>query len=350
MRKITLSIILLLSLYIFIFSHDHRSITQITYVNSIGIEYNNETNEFTMTFLILNNYTIAQSGNSPSFTNTHAYTATASSSTILEAENKIRNNSNTKFDLSHIRSFIINDNFFVNGNIIKLYEYFKNNVKYHHTFEIYTTKDNICEIYKLENFSEVSGYYTILVNTQNNIPVKHVRYNDFCNDILIKDYTKYYHRIKINKGIINDTDKKYISLEYDGISFITNEYSLCSFKHQNLNGLAYVTTKINRSFPIIYNTKELTFLPNKFNVNSKVKDGYLVIKVSINGYFLNNYQLDNVVLKQILCDKIEEDLRMMFETLNNYDIDIYNINYKYNNKYDYKTIPVKYEFDINITK
>lgn len=350
MKKVIISLIFLLSLFIFIYTHDHRSITQITYVNSVGLEYNTNTNEFTMTFLILNNYTIAQSGNSPSFTNTHAYTAMASSSTILEAENKIRNNSNTKFDLSHIRSFIINDSFFVNDNVIKLYEYFKNNIKYHHTFEIYTTKDKISEIYKLENFSEVSGYYTILVNTQNNIPVKHVRYNDFCNDILIKDYTKYYHRIKINEGIINDSNKQYISLEYDGISFITEDYSLCSFKHQNLNGLAYLTTKINRSFPIIYKEKELTFLPSKFSISSKIKNNYLIIKININGYFLNNYQFSNIELKTILQDKIYNDLIIMFETLNNYDIDIYNINYRYHNLYNYKTIPVKYEFHINITK
>ena len=119
MKKIVFTIIVFLSIFLFFISHNHRSITEITYVNSIGIEYNTNTNEFIMYFLILNNYTIAQSGNSPTFTNTHSYIAKGNEKSLLDAENKIRNNSNTKFDLSHIRSLIINDNFFINDNVFE---------------------------------------------------------------------------------------------------------------------------------------------------------------------------------------------------------------------------------------
>ena len=128
MKKIILILISILTLFIFIYAHDHRSITQITYVNSIGLEYDQQTDEFTMTFLILNNYTIAQSGNSPTFTNTHSFTATSKGKDIISAENTIRNNSNTKFDLSHIRSLILHDSFFTNNNVIQLYQYIKNNI------------------------------------------------------------------------------------------------------------------------------------------------------------------------------------------------------------------------------
>lgn len=350
MKKAILFLIFILSIFIFIYSHDHQSITQITFVNSVGLEYNNETKEYTMYFFILNNYTIAQSGNSPSFTNTHSYTAVATDKDILSAENKIRNNANTKFDLKHIRSFILNDNFFEDDNALKLFYYFQNNVKYNHSFEIYTTKDNLNDIYKLENFSEVSGYYTILVNTQNNIPVKHVRYNDFCNDILIKDYTVYYHRIKINEGIINDSDKKYITLEYDGVSFIDDEYKLNSFKYQNLKGIGYLTTKINRTFIINHQEKEFIFSPNNFNITYKVVNNILKIKIKVNGYFLNRYNLDNIELIEILEKELKTELELMYETLCNYDIDIYNINYRYHHKYDYQNIKTLYLFDIVLTK
>ena len=77
-----------------------------------------DTNDFTMYFFVLNNYTIAQTGNSASFTNTHAYTSKATDKDILSAENKIRNNSNTKYDLSHVRSLVIKSSFFKNDNII----------------------------------------------------------------------------------------------------------------------------------------------------------------------------------------------------------------------------------------
>lgn len=350
MKKVLLLLIFILSIFIFIYSHDHQSITQITFVNSVGLEYNSKTNEYTMYFFILNNYTIAQSGNSPSFTNTHSYTAFATDKDILSAENKIRNNSNTKFDLTHIRSLILHDNFFEDDNVLKLYYYFQNNIKYNHSFEIYTTKDNLSDIYKLENFSEVSGYYTILVNTQNNIPVKHVRYNDFCNDLLIKDYTVYYHRIKINEGVVNDSDKKYVTLEYDGVSFIDEEYKLNSFKYQNLKGIGYLTTKINRTFLINHKDKEFIFSPNKFKISYKVEKNELKVKIKVNGYFLNSYNLNNQELKAIIEDEIKKELELMFITLSSYDIDIYNINYRYHNKYDYHNIKTSYIFDIVLTK
>lgn len=350
MKKVLLLLIFILSIFIFIYSHDHQSITQITFVNSVGLEYNSETNEYTMYFFILNNYTIAQSGNSPSFTNTHSYTAVATDKDILSAENKIRNNSNTKFDLTHIRSLILHDNFFEDDNVLKLYYYFQNNIKYNHSFEIYTTKDYLSDIYKLENFSEVSGYYTILVNTQNNIPVKHVRYNDFCNDLLIKDYTVYYHRIKINEGVVNDSDKKYVTLEYDGVSFIDEEYKLNSFKYQNLKGIGYLTTKINRTFLINHKGKEFIFSPNKFKISYKVEKNELKVKIKVNGYFLNSYNLNNQELKAIIEDEIKKELELMFITLSSYDIDIYNINYRYHNKYDYHNIKTSYIFDIVLTK
>ena len=344
MKKMVFTIIIFLSIFLFFISHNHRSITEITYVNSIGIEYNTNTNEFIMYFLILNNYTIAQSGNSPTFTNTHSYIAKGNEKSLLDAENKIRNNSNTKFDLSHIRSLIIND------NVLKLYDYIRNNPKYNHTFEIYTTKDSIEKIYQVENFSEVSGYYTILVNTQNNIPVKHVRFNNFCNDLLIDNYTQYYQRIKVNEGVIADAKKKYISLDYDGASFINDGYQINSFKYQNINGLAYLTTKINRSIIIENENQQYSFLPNQFKITYNIRNNKLHIKITTSGYFTNGQNCNTNKLKTILEEKIKYDLEIMFDIMQNYDIDVYNINYRYNNKYDYKNIGRVYDFNIVINK
>ena len=166
---------------------------------------------------------------------------------------------------------------------------------------------------------------------------------------MLENYTKYYQRIKINEGIINDSNKKYISIDYDGVSFIDNEYKLNSFRYDELNGLAYITTKINRTFPIHYNNKILTFSPNQFKITTSFKNNRLYVKVSINGYFLNSYSYSNKELQNILTNEIKNDLILMYETLKKCDIDIYNINYKYQNKFDYKTIKLFYDFNITLT-
>lgn len=346
MKKILIFIIGIISILSFYLFHDYRNITQLTFVNSIGLDYNEETKEYTMYFFILNNYTIAQTGNSASFTNTHAYTTKASDKEILLAENKIRDNSNTKFDLSHVRSFVIKTSFFKNDNILKLINYIKNSNKYSPSFEIYTTDDSLDELYKLENFSEVSGYYTILVNTQNNIPVKHVTYSDLCNDIYIKDYVVPYQKLKINKGIITDSEKEYITLSFDGCTFINDSYNISSFKYQNLHGVAYFTSKINRPIVIEHDSKSYTFSANMLKITHKVKDNKLLITIKINGSFIDNNNIYNVNLENILKEKLTNDISIMYQTFNNYDIDFFNISYRYNNKYNYKELDI--DFDIKI--
>ena len=349
MKKILFFILIILSLFVFLTTHDYRSITQITFVNSIGIDYNIETDEFTMYFFILNNYTFAQTGNSASFTNTHAYTAKETDKTILGAENKIRNNSNTKFDLRHVRSLVLSEDFFTNNNLKHLMNYFVNNINYNPSFEVYTTSDDLSELYKIEHFSEVSGYYTILVNTQNNIPVNHVTYNNLCNDILIPDYTVAYQKIKLKKGVIESGEEKYVSLNFDGCSFINESNQLTSFKYMNLHGLGYFVTNSNRSIVIKNNNDVYNFLPNKFKIKHYIKNNKLLIKIDIDGtFFNNNLGLYENELKNILINKIKSDIIIMNETFVNYDIDYFNISYRYKNKYNYKEIELDFEFNINL--
>lgn len=347
MKKILLFIIGIIGILSFYLFHDYRNITQLTFVNSIGIDYNEETKEFTMYFFILNNYTIAQTGNSASFTNTHSYTTKASEKELLLAENKIRDNSNTKFDLSHIRSLVIKTSFFKGDNILKLVNYIKNSNKFCPSFEIYTTDDSLDELYKLENFSEVSGYYTILVNTQNNIPVKHITFNDLCNDIYIKDYVVPYQKIKISKGVITDSEKEYITLSFDGCTFIDDMYNISSFKYQNLHGIAYFTSKINRPIIIEHNNKTYTFSSSMLKIKHKVKNNKLLITIKINGSFIDTPEfINNQQLEDILKEKISQDIILMYQTFNNYDVDFFNIAYTYNNNYNYKDLDI--EFNIKI--
>ena len=350
MKKILLLLISIMSFFAFYKNHDYRSITQVTYVNSLGVDYKEDTKEFVIYFYVLNNFNIAQTGNSASFTNTHSYVAKASDKDLLSAENRLRNNSNTKFDLTHIRSLVIKDSFFVNDNILQLIHYFQNNSRFNPSFKIYTTSDELDKIFKIENFSEVSGYYTILVNTQNNIPVKHITYNDLCNDLYIPNYTICYQKIKVNEDVFSDDKKQYVSLEYDGCTFINENLQSSTFKYQNLHGVAYFVSDINRPMPIEHEGIKFNLAINVFNIKYKVKNKKLVIKINIDGNILdNNNNLDTAKLKKTIEQKFEKDIIEMNETFINYDIDFFNISYKYKNQYDYKTIPLEFEFSIKIS-
>ena len=350
MKKILLILISLMCIYAFYKNHDYRSITQVTYVNSIGVDYKEDSKEFVIYFYVLNNFNIAQTGNSASFTNTHSYIAKASDKDLLSAENKLRNNSNTKFDLSHVRSLIIKDSFFVNDNIVQLVNYFQNNSRFNPSFKIYTTSDELDKIFKIENFSEVSGYYTILVNTQNNIPVGHITYKDLCNDIFIPNYTVAYQKIKINDDIISDDKEKYITLEYDGCTFLNDNLQSTTFKYQNLHGIAYFTTKINRPMPIEYENINFNLAINTFKVKHSVINNKLIIKIMIDGNVLDNTtNLNSDMLKKTIENKFKKDILEMNDTFISYDIDFFNIAYKYKNRYDYKTIPLEFDFSVKIS-
>ena len=50
--------------------------------------------------------------------------------------------------------------------------------------------------------------------------------------------------------------------------------------------------------------------------------------------------------EDILKEKLSQDIILMYQTFNNYDVDFFNIAYTYNNKYNYKDLDI--EFNIKI--
>lgn len=350
MKKLFLVLTFVCSLIAFVKNEDYHSITQTSFVNSIAVEYDQETNNFTMYFFVLNNYLFGQIGSNAPEGTTSAFISKASAKDLFLAEQLIRENSNIMFDLTHIRSIIIHENFFIGDNAKKLMYYFQNNFNYFPSFQIYITSDEIIKIFQIQNFSEVSAYFTILVNTQTNLPVPQVSFNSFINDLLDENLTTCYSTITTVDGLFVAENEKFISLEFDGSTFINNDLQLCSFKYDNLPGLKYFTNLNNKKMEIKYEENSFFISINKLTIKNHVKSNHLVISINLDSKVIDNYaNLSNQQIKDYIRLDFTNNLNQMLDTLYNYDIDFFNIKYRYQNKYDFKSLPIKYNFTIKIT-
>lgn len=322
--------------------NDYTEISHNAYVSSIGLDYDLSTKKYTVYLYILNNFNIGQSEFALGEQDNLGYIAKGTSHSIPTAISNIKQQSNIKLQLSHIRSMILTDSFFNDRNATMLYSYIKYSPDFYPTFNIYTTSDDLMEIYNVQNFSETSAYYTILINNDGVNDPANITFITFINDILVEEYTGLYPIIKVNKETFYNGDKPYVSLGVDGYSFINSEGRLSSFNFTNFKGLVYLNELKRNTLSF----KHYDFFVNEYYYKKKYKNGILHISIKLHGSIIHStVELTyDEILHNIKIEIIEE-IKYLKETMDKYNIDIFNINYLSNNN-KFLTTPINVEVSI----
>lgn len=322
--------------------NDYNEITQSAYVSSIGIDYDIKTNEFIVYFYILNNFNLGTSQFAQGEATNLGYVTKGSGKSIPSAIQSIKLSSNIRLETSHIKSMVLKDTFFNYNNIYDLVNYMKNSPDFYPNFIVYVTSDEIKNIYEVNNFSETSAYYTLLVNNQGINKPRLTTFIDFINDVLDNNFTAMYPLIKSKKDTIYDYNKEYTTLFIDGFGFITNNTQLSIFKYDNLFGLSYFNPL--KKGVLSYN--DFDFLVYEYYYNESLNSNTLIITIKIHGkIILNKTNKENNELFNDLTKNIEYDLNKVYNTMNSYNIDIFNIKHK-NKNINYKNIKINYNINI----
>ena len=151
-----------------------------------------------------------------------------------------------------------------------------------------------------------------------------------------------YPLIKSKKDTIYDYNKEYTTLFIDGFGFITNNTQLSIFKYDNLFGLSYFNPL--KKGVLSYN--DFDFLVYEYYYNESLNSNTLIITIKIHGkIILNKTNKENNELFNDLTKNIENDLNKVYNTMNSYNIDIFNIKHK-NKNINYKNIKINYNINI----
>ncbi len=327
-EKITtgLLVFFLISLCISVLSkkNDYTEITENAYVSSMGVDYNLDSNTYTVYLYILNNFNLSIPDYGTAQSNKLGYVCKDTGISIPDALSKINKQSNIRLQYSHIRSVIIRDTFFNKKNLYLFYNQIRLSLDFYPTFSIYTTSDNLMDVYDVKNFSDTSAYYTILVNIDGLNKPKNTTFLNFANDLLMSTYTVPYPIIKVDKSTFFEDDKALTSLDISGYSFLTNDYLLSSFSFDNLRGLNH----LNRLSKNVISFKEFDYLVNDYSYKQKLSNNKLIINISLRGAFVGvsvDYNEQKLINK--LKSYVKNDMIELKTTMDNYNIDVFNIDY-----------------------
>ncbi len=344
MNKKLLKLILILSfltIKILYKKNDYTEINECAYVSSMGLDFNNETNTYTVYMYILNNFNLSSSDFGQSFPNSIGYISIGTGTTIPEAIENINNKLSIRLLYSHIRTLILKNTFVNKNNLLTLYNIIKKLPDFFPTFQIYSTNDDLFKLYNIKNFSETSAYYTVLINNETkNKPLK-VVYTNLINNLLIDTYTTPIPLLKLHTNSFYEDESELPSLSIIGYSYLTNDYKLSSFTFNNLHAL-YSLNNLSNNILIFNN---FDYLVQDYYIKKKYKNNKLQILITIKGTFINNtLNQTNQELKDNLTQQMKENLIILKQTMDNYNIDAFNIDYLSNKKYSYLSTPL----DINI--
>lgn len=322
--------------------NDYTEVTESAYVSSMGLDYNHATNEYTVYMYILNNYNLSLSEYGQTLPNDIGYICVGKGKTISEGIAMINKQSSIRLQYSHIRTVIMKNTFFNHKNLIALCTLVRQSPDFFPTFQIYSTSNDLMEIYNVENFSGTSAYYTILINNATLTKPSKVVFSNLINNIYLNTYTTPIPILKVSKDVFYEQEKELPSIDVDGYSYLTDDFRLSSFSFDNYHAL-YSLNKLSRNVIIF---KNFDYLIHEYYFKKYYKKNTLTIKIMIKGTFIYNPKnLSNNELYKSLKQQMTENLQDLKKAMDAYHIDVYNIDYLSNSKHSYLNTTL----DVDIT-
>ncbi len=328
----TVIVLIFFSIKVLYQRNDYTEVTESAYVSSMGLEYNNSNNEYTVYMYILNNYNLSLSEYGQTLPNDIGYICVGKGKTISEGIAMINKQSSIRLQYSHIRTVILKNNFFNKNNLLALCTLVRQSPDFFPTFQVYTTSNDLMDIYNVKNFSGTSAYYTILINNATLTKPSKVVFSNLINNIYLDTYTTEIPILKVSNDVFFEQEKELPSIDVDGYSYITDDYRLSSFSFDNYHAL-YALNNLSRNVLVF---KDFDYLIHEYYIKKYYKKNTLTIKITIKGTFIYNPKnLTSNELYESLKQQMTDNLIELKESMDSYLIDVYNIDYLSNRKHSY---------------
>ena len=324
----------------------YSEIHEISFVLSIGLDYDIENKLYEVSVYVINNANLTQSDNQS--INTSSYIGVYKDKSLTEALKKITSNVDVTLELKHVKTIFINENFLTYENREYFYTFFKNGPLLYPSFEIYITPNKIEELFNVQVFEETTLYYTILTGTKKAHTHKPVTFYQFVNDKLIPNYFLGYPVITISSDIFQNGEKEFKKTENTGIMFF-DEYANKHFlNYKEFPGMYFIHDFNNllitlNNIEILIDNYKFEYIINK---NNAVE---FYIDLEINYIYSKDYTMYDY--KKIIKDSIKKEINKLYFECLNQEIDIFNINYlrsiKRLNELNLKDVEFIYNINVN---
>lgn len=309
------------------------SLDLMIFVDSIGLDYDTETDEFVMYYHVATSHTLITSEMGSSSADISYSIAKVKGKNIYECINKINDNSIKNIDLNHIQTIILSFDFItierlkLISDFVRTYRFITPNVY------IFATNSKLEDMFSIENPENISPFFS-LISSNDYITAYNLTYYSEFASTLYEDYT--ITKITVidcidtiwqneNKKIytIYPTGELYINKLGEKLYLKINEFKILSLiNHEYLTTLIY--EDINYS---IYDFK-IKIVPSN---DSKFK---FVIKGNIYATDLtSNNSLETL---SIFTNNLKKDFENFINYTKELNFDIFNLQDKLYRKYNKK--------------
>ncbi len=317
-------LILLLLLFLLTSCYSYTEIHEISFGISLGFDFLEETNEFSVYSYIINNTNLTPEGSASSEYN--AYIGHAQGKTISAAIEEINKNLDIILEFKHVKTIFLTEKFINQENLNYLYKFLKNGPLFYPNFELYITKEKLEDIYKVQVFEETTLFYTLLTGQKKVHNYKVANFYDFINDYLIPDYFVSYPLIVVNKEVFENQKEPHSTIENDGLTFIVEGIPITLY-YKEYPGL-YL---LNDFTDLLITLNDLELVINNYifdySLNTKNPNQIIDIIIKTDVAYVHSKNIENSELEQYTKKYLMEEIQKVFDSCCIMGIDILNINY-----------------------
>ncbi len=335
---------------------DYQEVNSVHFAASMGIDFDKNNDNYTIYIYIINNLNLTQIDLATSEGDKLAYVASSSDLSLTIALDKIYENSDIIIDLHHLKTLILSKNVCNKINLRNIKDFLLNNYANYLNFSVLLTEKDISEIYKVQNFTETSAYYTLLTNSSNynkyNIPKIH----EFINDVSSNNYNITYPLINISYDTFGKNEDKYITLYLRGLGAFDEDNNAIFFEPSEYNGVKYLNYLEDYRLSIIYNDQVLAFDLHQFTLKKELKNNILTLYYIIDAsVIINNFMNENgsnlINSKTILMHEISNSVHYLWEKSVENNVDLFNLQHLIKVKKlktTYQDVNIRFKYSINM--
>lgn len=346
-----LFIIIIISLLIILSScKSEPSIDLSLYVDSIGIDYNSETNNYIVYYHIASSNSLLTTELGSTSSDNKYSIAHVEAETLYDAFRKITSNSIRNIIITHLQSIILTFNFINNDNLKMLIEMVKTYSYIEPSFYIFATNSNLEDIYSIENPENISSFYSIITSNNYITTYDLTFFTEFASTFLEDTLTTKIIAIESRKDLWQNETKPIVTLSTIGDVFINKEGKILFLNSSEYNALYIINHEIKSNIII----EGINYILQ--NCKFKITEKNNIFTIKITGYiYASNLTINN---KEEIINLFIEGIKKEFDKIidisktSQYDIlNFKDILYrKYNKKehFDIQNVQVKYDISFDL--
>jgi len=349
MKKIIICI-LFINILIMCSCKSEPSIDLSLYVDSIGLDYNNDKDTYILYYHIASSNSLlttemgaTSSDNKYSIAHVEAYS-------IYEAFRKITSNSIRNIIITHLQSIIITHDFITIDNLKMLIELVKTYNYIEPSFYIFATNSKLDEIFSIENPENISSFYSIITSNNYITTYDLTYFTEFASSFLEETLVTKIVCIESRNDLWQNEDKPITTLSTNGDIFITNDGRKLFLNSEEYNAI-YILNHETKSNIIINN---VNYILQNCRLKIIEKDNIFTIKIRGNIYAssltINN---SNEIINKLI-EGLEKEFTKIISLSKEQNIDLLNLQdiiyRKYNKKehFDLQNAHINYDFNFHL--